>query len=179
MVLMRLPSKLNGHIRSETILRLPTLLERGGGDLGESNRANFDGSGALHDVHGCIADGACPQVLQQVSRLESAKLHVCHRCIPQGPGTHRWGEVDGVGWGDPLWCSLHLRGALPSRGRRGGCRAYRRASQSAACMSLTAAAWHVYRSGPTPSRRQHRALKSNYFNLSARAYPQRLDNYFG
>jgi len=36
-----------------------------------------------------------------------------------------------------------------------------------------------YRTGPTPSRRQRRAPKSTYLNLSARVYPQRLNNYIG
>jgi len=36
-----------------------------------------------------------------------------------------------------------------------------------------------YRTGPTTSRRQRQAPKSDYLNLSARAYPQRIDNYFG
>lgn len=45
--------------------------------LGDANRANLDGLAALDNVDWGIADGPCPEVLQQVSSLEPAKLHVC------------------------------------------------------------------------------------------------------
>lgn len=38
--------------------------------LGDADGADLHRLAALHDVHGCIADGPRPQVLQQVARLQ-------------------------------------------------------------------------------------------------------------
>ena len=50
--------------------------------LGDPNWPNFHRLAALHDVDRGIADGPCPQVLQQVPRLRLAKLHICSAAQP-------------------------------------------------------------------------------------------------
>ena len=45
--------------------------------LGDSNRPHFHRFGALYNVDRGIADGTRPQVLQQISGLQSPKLRIC------------------------------------------------------------------------------------------------------
>lgn len=41
---------------------------------------------SLYDLHWCVADGASPQVLQQVARLDPPKLDICERAQTQNTG---------------------------------------------------------------------------------------------